>query len=56
MNNGKWIPAIGLGTVGLMLAESIEKAIMETDYVYLDTASMYKNWNGLFAYHAIKLR
>lgn len=26
-----------------MLAESIEKAIMETDYVYLDSASMYKN-------------
>ena len=43
MNNGTWIPSIGLGSVGCDNAESIEKAIMETGYVYIDTASTYKN-------------
>lgn len=43
LNNGQWIPSIGLGTVGLMKAESIEKAVMENGYIYLDSASMYGN-------------
>ena len=43
MNNGRYIPSLGLGTVGIEYPEVLEKAIMETGYVYLDTASMYKN-------------
>ena len=43
LNNGTWIPSIGLGTVGIEIVESLENAIMETGYIYLDTASTYKN-------------
>ena len=43
LNNGQYIPSIGLGTVGLMKPESIENAVMNAGYVYLDTASMYGN-------------
>ena len=43
LSNGKWIPSLGLGTVGLEKVESLEAAIMEAGYVYLDTASTYKN-------------
>ena len=43
LNNGQWIPSIGLGSVGLNNVASLEKAIMESGYVYIDTASHYKN-------------
>ena len=43
LNNGRYIPTIGLGTVGIEFVETLENAIMDTGYVYLDTASMYKN-------------
>ena len=43
LNNGQYIPSIGLGTVGLMNADSITNAIMNAGYIYLDTASMYGN-------------
>ena len=32
-----------MGSVGIELPESLENAIMETGYVYIDTASTYKN-------------
>ena len=43
LNNGNFIPSIGLGTVGIEVVETLEAAIMETGYIYLDTASTYKN-------------
>ena len=43
LNNGNWIPSIGLGSGGIEHAESLENAIMDTGYVYIDTASAYKN-------------
>ena len=43
LNNGRWIPSIGLGSVGIEVEETLVNAIMDTGYIYIDTASMYGN-------------
>ncbi len=43
LNNGDWMPKMGLGTYRIMEKDSIVKAILEAGYRHIDTAHVYEN-------------
>ena len=47
LNNGLIMPVLGLGTYKIKEPSPIVNAIMNHNYRYIDTASVYKNENIL---------
>jgi len=43
LNNGLWMPKVGLGTFRIKDKDSIVKAILEVGYRHIDTAWVYEN-------------
>ena len=43
LNNGLWMPKVGLGTYRIKEKESIVNAIVDVGYRHIDTAWVYEN-------------
>ena len=43
LNNGMWMPKVGLGTYRIKDKDTIVKAIVDVGYRHIDTALVYEN-------------